>query len=183
MKYWMKSSETDVSDVLSRNLNEQARPIGRLLIIGYGNPLRGDDSIGWQITDRLDQLAGESTKIMVLHQLTPELADPISQADFVIFIDARYDGQPGSWTCETIRTDPNLSDAFTHYFTPMKLLSYAGALFGTYPEALLISVAGCSFDCGEELSPSAAAVVPEIVDCVWEWWNANGKNPCMNKSI
>jgi hypothetical protein len=61
--------------------------------------------------------------------------------------------------------------------------SYAGALFGTYPEAMLISVTGCSSDCGEELSPSEAAVVPEMVDCVWEWWNANGKNPCMNKSI
>jgi hydrogenase maturation protease len=173
MKYWMKSKETKTPTVFSRKLIEQTRPFGRLLIIGYGNPLRGDDGVGWQIADRLGQLAGESTKILTLQQLTPELAEPISLADLVIFIDARYGGPAGSWTCETIRPDPNLSDAFTHYFTPMKLLSYAGALFGTYPEVLLISVAGCSFDCGEELSPSAAAIVPEIVDCVWEWWNAN----------
>jgi hydrogenase maturation protease len=145
----------------------------RLLIVGYGNPLRQDDSIGWKIADRLAELASDATKVLAVHQLTPELAEPISEADLVIFVDADFEGQPGNWTCETIRLDPNPSEAFTHYFTPMNLLSYASAVYGARPKALLISVAGVSFDCGEELSPSVATIVPEIVACVREWWNAN----------
>ena len=145
----------------------------RLLIVGYGNPLRQDDGIGWKIADRLAGLASDATKVLAVHQLTPELAEPISEADLVIFVDADFEGQPGNWTCETIRPDPNPSEAFTHYFTPMNLLSYASAVYGARPKALLISVAGGSFDCGEELSPSVATVVPEIVACVREWWNAN----------
>jgi hydrogenase maturation protease len=149
----------------------------RMLIIGYGNPLRGDDGVGWQVAEQLAKLAVESTKVLAVHQLTPELAEPISRADSVIFIDACYQGPPGSWTCETIRPDPSRSEAFTHYFTPVNLLSYANAVFSASPKALLISVAGSSFDCGEELSPRVEAIVPEIVASVREWWNATADNP------
>ena len=148
----------------------------RLLVIGYGNPLRGDDGIGSQIAYGLAKLAGDSTRVLVVHQLTPELAEPISEADLVIFIDACYEGIPGNWTCETIRPDPSPPQAFTHNFTPATLLSFASALLGANPGALLISVAGGLFDCGEVLSPSVAAVVPEIVACVCEWWNAGTDN-------
>ena len=139
---------------------------GRLLIIGYGNPLRGDDGIGWRVTDQLAALVGDAAKVLTVHQLTPELAEPISKADLVIFIDASYTGRPGSWTCETIRPGPESSDAFTHYFMPAKLLNYADAIFGANPKALLISVAGTAFGCGDELSPRTAAIVPEIVATV-----------------
>jgi hydrogenase maturation protease len=144
-----------------------------ILIIGYGNPLRADDGIGWQVAEQLAELARESTKVLAVHQLTPELAEPISKADLVIFVDACYEGQPGSWACETIRPDPHPPVAFTHYFTPTTLLGYTNAVFSANPKALLISVAGSCFDCGERLSPSVAAVVPDIVSCVCEWIAGN----------
>ena len=174
----MKSKGTNLSDALARKLAERERPPGRLLIIGYGNPLRGDDGIGWRISDQLARRAGDWTKVVAAHQLTPELAEPISEADLVIFIDACYDGQPGSWTCESIRPDSKSSDSFTHQATPAKLLSFTKTLFGPGPEALLISVTGGSFDCGDELSPSAAAAVSEIVTCICEWWDANAERTC-----
>jgi hydrogenase maturation protease len=148
----------------------------RLLVIGYGNSLRGDDGIGSQIAYELAKLAGDSTRVLVVHQLTPELAEPISEADLVIFIDACHEGIPGNWTCETIRPEPNPPRAFTHNLTPATLLGFASALLDANPKALLISVAGGSFDCGEVLSPSVAAVVPEIVACICEWWNASTDN-------
>lgn len=59
------------------------------LIIGYGNPLRGDDGLGWHVAQRLAAvLPQHRARIEVCHQLTPELAEPISRADLVIFIDA-----------------------------------------------------------------------------------------------
>jgi hydrogenase maturation protease len=166
----MKSNGTDISAALA---SERKRPPGRLLVIGYGNPLRGDDGVGWRIADQLAKLAGDSATVLTVHQLTPELAEPISSADLVVFIDACCEGQPGTWTCETIQPDPSLSQTFTHYFTPANLLSYAQATVSVSPKALLISVAGRSFNCGEELTPAVATIVPEIVASVSEWWNAN----------
>jgi len=163
----MKSNATDKPETLAKR-----EPRSGLLIIGYGNPLRGDDGIGWKVVHQLAKLAGDSTTVLAVHQLTPELAEPIGEASLIIFIDACYEGQPGSWTCETIHPGPKPLDAYTHYFTPMNLLSYTQAMYGASPNALLISVAGSSFDCGEELSPRVEAIVPEIVACAQEWWNA-----------
>ncbi|MBV8099116.1 MAG: hydrogenase maturation protease [Verrucomicrobia bacterium] len=146
-----------------------------LLIIGYGNPLRGDDGIGWRVADQLAALAGDAATVLTVHQLTPELAEPISKAELVIFIDACYGGQPGSWTCETISLDQESSEAFTHYFTPANLLGHASTIFGAKPKALLISVAGASFDCGDHLSVDVAAIIPEIVANVSQWWAANSE--------
>jgi len=136
------------------------------LIIGYGNPLRGDDGLGWEVADRIARNADESMKVLATRQLTPELAEPISNADVVVFVDACYEGQPGRWRCERIRADTVIPQVFAHYLTPMSLLNYAAAIFDAKPAALLISVAADSFKYGETLSPKVAAVVPEILDYI-----------------
>nr|MDQ2730551.1 hydrogenase maturation protease [Armatimonadota bacterium] len=66
------------------------------LVIGYGNPLRRDDGLGPMAAQRLAALA-DPLRVQVLtpYQLSPELAEPISQARFVLFIDASEEGVPG----------------------------------------------------------------------------------------
>jgi hydrogenase maturation protease len=141
--------------------------MARTLVIGYGNPLRGDDGLGWRIVDRLAKMvAGEKTKILAVHQLTPELAEPISASDLVIFVDASYQGEPGSWRCEAIAPNGEVSNALAHYFTPVGLLGYADALFRARPRSLLISVAALSFDCSDQLSSNIEAVIPDIVQYI-----------------
>jgi hydrogenase maturation protease len=120
--------------------------------------------LGWQIADRLSEsVADESTKVLAVHQLAPELAEPISEADLVIFIDASYDGEPGSWRCEAIAPDAVSSNALAHHFTPVSLLGYANAIFQARPRSLLFSAAAESFECGEKLTSKVAEAVPEIV--------------------
>jgi hypothetical protein len=46
--------------------------------------------------------------------------------------------------------------------TPMSLLAYAPAIFKASPRALLVSVAGDSFDCRQGLTPSVAAALPAV---------------------
>jgi hydrogenase maturation protease len=151
----------------------------RALIIGYGNPLRGDDRLGWQVADQVSEAvenfgelsrADKSTKVIAVHQLTPELAEPISEAELVIFVDAslELDGVPGSWRCETIARNTVASNAFAHYCTPATLLYYAETVFKARPRSMLISVGAESFDCGDQLTPKAEAVVPEIVQFICE---------------
>lgn len=128
------------------------------LIIGYGNPLRGDDGLGPRAADLLGG--------MVLHQLNPELAEPISRAGLVIFIDAAETGRPGEWTCVEVRPAPSAERLFTHHLDPGALLAAARALYGRAPRALLFTMAGESFDLGEELSPAVAAALPELVKAI-----------------
>jgi len=174
----MKSNGTDMNERERAGTESRARRMpewtgGSLLVIGYGNPLRSDDGLGWMIAKELAKRIGESARVLTVHQLTPELAEAIGEADLVIFIDACYEGSPGSWQCETIRGALAPSQTFAHHMTPATLLIYARAVLNVEPAALLVSVAGGSFEYGQNLSPSVAAIVPEIVSTVYEWWQAS----------
>ena len=137
---------------------------GRKLVIGYGNPLRGDDRLGWEIAGSLAAgVADESVAIMAVHQLTPELAEPVSQADMVIFVDASYEGTPGTWKCDEVEPAPATTDPLGHHFSISGLLAYAQAVFSAQPKAFVISVAAESFDCREALSPIVELALPQIV--------------------
>jgi hydrogenase maturation protease len=137
-------------------------------IIGCGNPLRGDDGLGWHAAARLaGELDEQSSRVIACHQLTPELAEPIGRADLVIFIDAEQ-GQPaGQVRCRQIAAS-NGTGAFSHHMTPGNLLAAARELFGSSPEAILFSVGAERFDCSDRLSESVAAALPELIERVGE---------------
>ena len=123
------------------------------LIIGYGNPLRGDDGFGWHAAVRLwDLIHDAGIEILPVHQLTPELMDPISRAGRVIFIDAAVGEDAGKLTVTTLDTTGAPSPAFTHFATPAALLEGTRSLYGAKPEALLITVVGLDFEIGADLS-------------------------------
>src|SRR5215469_10164311 len=140
-----------------------------VLIIGYGNPLRADDGVGWQAARRLaGLLQDEFVEPLALHQLTPELAEPISRADLVIFIDASHEGSPGSWKCERLVANTAAGNSLAHHFTPASLLTYAQAIFQAGPFTLVISVAGESFAYHDQLTPSVERAFPQVIDHVRE---------------
>src|SRR5689334_19250278 len=71
------------------------------LVIGYGNPLRGDDGVGWVAAQRLaHRVDQEHVATMAVHSLTPELAAALRHAELVIFIDAA-EGQPAGYLGST----------------------------------------------------------------------------------
>ena len=78
--------------------------IDRVLVIGYGNPLRGDDAVGLHVGDALrDDPRLDRARIITCPQLTPELAEDISAADLVVLVDARVDQRrPGAVRVDTI---------------------------------------------------------------------------------
>lgn len=135
-----------------------------MLIIGYGNPLRTDDGLGWRAAYRLAaSLKDAPVEALAVHQLTPELGESIRGAGLVIFIDASHEGQPGTWTCAPVERDATPSPALVHHLTPARLLAYAQALFGASPPALMISVTGASFGYGEKLTRRVEAVLPGVI--------------------
>jgi hydrogenase maturation protease len=139
------------------------------LVIGYGNPLRGDDAFGWHAAHRLAQLRDhESIHVLPVHQLTPELAEAVSKAELVIFIDASHEGEPGTWKCEELAAEVTLANSLGHHFTPASLLAYAHTIFNVSPQAQIISLGAESFDCCETLTPRAEVALPEVLRHVLE---------------
>jgi len=116
------------------------------LVIGYGNSLRGDDGAGPFIARQLGAGA------IACHQLTPELAEPISQAQCVIFVDAHAGVPAGQIDIQPVQ--PGASAAI-HRFDPETLLAWSQQLYGRAPEAILVGIGAESFDLGEGLSPGA----------------------------
>ena len=140
--------------------------MAKALIIGYGNPLRGDDGLGWHAARLLaDIAAAHDAEVVTCHQLMPELAQQISQTALVIFVDAAIKGQPGQ--LDWRRVEPKAGPAsFAHHVSPESLLAMAGELYGRSPQAFVVSVVGGTFECGEELSPVVRAALPGLVKLV-----------------
>jgi hydrogenase maturation protease len=137
--------------------------MSRVLIVGYGNPLRGDDGFGWQAATRLLALiADPEVEVLPVQQLTPELMEPVSRAGRVVFIDAAAAGEPGVLQEREVAADPE-TWRFTHHSTPGGLLAGAAALFGRAPEATLYSVPGQDFAFGERLTPAVEGALAEVV--------------------
>jgi hydrogenase maturation protease len=138
----------------------------RTLIVGYGNPLRGDDGVGIRAAERLRELIDDpEIEILALHQLTPELMDPLSRAARAIFIDACAGGTAGEVRERRVNPEP-AAPAFTHFATPEALLAGARALYGSAAEGVIFTVAGADFDVSADLSPAVARGLEEVVEAV-----------------
>ena len=136
--------------------------MARVLVIGIGNPLRSDDGLGWAVAEQLSARTDENLRVLKVHQLTPELAEAISEVDLAIFVDAGAHGTPGALTCDPV----SVSEAdlrFSHDVTPATLIQLARTLYGKAPLAYLVCVAGKTFEHGEALSPEMAAAIPPVM--------------------
>jgi hydrogenase maturation protease len=138
-----------------------------VLVVGYGNALRGDDGLGWQAAARLAEeprLAG--AEVLARHQLTPELAQDVANASLVVLVDARAGGAPGSVRVQRVTPRQDSATAWSHHLDPAGLAGLAGALYGAVPPVFLVSVGGAAFDDGERLSPAVRRALPGVVDAV-----------------
>ena len=81
-----------------------------VLVIAWGNPLREDDGVAWHVLEGLRALQPRpwlpALRLRHAHQLTPELAECVSRAAGVVFVDARRDGTPGEVRCRARRRPP-----------------------------------------------------------------------------
>ena len=146
---------------------ERAREVrssamAQVLIVGYGNPLRCDDGLGWSAAEVLSRsLPFSGIEIVVCHQLTPELADSLRSADIAFFIDAAHNGQPGEVSCELVTLE--LGIIRSHQLSPANLLALAQQLYGATPRAFTVSLCGEFFEHGATLSSTVQAALPKLI--------------------
>ena len=122
-----------------------------VLVIGYGNTLRGDDGIGPAVAEEVAALGLPGVRVIVAHQLAPELAADLADARLAVFVDAAAGGEP----VRAVRVEAAGAGAvMTHAADPRGLLALCAAVYGRCPEAWLVTAAGADFDFRDGLSPA-----------------------------
>jgi hydrogenase maturation protease len=150
----------------------RSKGLGRVktLLIGIGNPGRGDDGLGPALVERLAGAAPESIPEGAVvnladgiaavwkYQLNIEDAARVTEYDRVAFADASASPVPGRAALEPI--SPAASIAFTtHELSPASVLALGQDLYGHLPEAWLLAMAGSSWELGQGLSDPALAAL------------------------
>lgn len=142
-----------------------------VLVVGYGNPLSGDDGVGPAAVEYLQGQVppplADRVRWRTDHQLFPELADDLQQVALVIFMDASVAHRPGS--VQQMRVEPHGSPQTTfHHLTPQRLLAFTRRVYGYAPPGVLLTVGGAQFDLGTTLSPEVKRALPLIAEQVWQ---------------
>jgi hydrogenase maturation protease len=127
-----------------------------VLVIAFGNPLREDDGAAWAVAEALEGRHG--LDVMRVHQLTPELAEVVSTASRVVFVDAARGEAAGEVRRQQV-TAADEAWTGTHTLDPARLLALCRALYGRAPRASVVSIAGARFGFGSELSPAVRRAV------------------------
>lgn len=134
------------------------------LIVGIGNELRGDDAVGIRVVGSLPPQP--DAEAIAVHQLTPELADRLRDAERVLFIDAHA-------ADDTVRLSPLEPAAETallgHALSPEALLQWTRLAHGRAPEGWLLTVPARAFPFGESLSSEAECAVLEARRMALRW--------------
>ncbi|HEX7734627.1 MAG TPA: hydrogenase maturation protease [Ktedonobacteraceae bacterium] len=132
----------------------------RPLLLGIGNPLRGDDSLGRIVAGQLAQAGDLECEVQVVYQLTPELAESMAAASLVVMIDASREGDPGDIRVRQISpTFPAPGAIGVHHVTPDELAALTVVIYGHCPPVMVISITGADFNLGEQLSPSVTRAI------------------------
>ena len=135
--------------------------MSKVLVIGYGNTLRGDDAAGVKAAELIAQRHPEFEYIY-LHQLVPELIEKIGDYDIVFFIDAQKDiTQP---SVRLIAPSIEADQPRTHFISPESLLALSQQLYQRMPSnAYVIGIPASEFKFSEELS---AQTTQGVTDCL-----------------
>jgi len=125
-----------------------------ILVVGYGNELRGDDAVGPGVADSVRTWALPGVQVLKLHQLTPELSEAVASAEVVFFVDAAFAAENAKVQVRSIGPSTE-TEAIAHASHPSALLALAQALFGRSPPAWLLTIPAENFVLGAPLSATA----------------------------
>jgi hydrogenase maturation protease len=146
----------------------------KVLILGIGNTLMGDEGVGVHVVNSLGK-AALPDHVELLDGGTGSflLLEPMQSADKVILVDATIDGAPNG-TIRRLR--PRFSKDYPRTLTAhdigLKDLIDAFYLMGDTPEVTLFAVSIPPLgEMSTELSPEMATVVPKVAEMVMDELN------------
>ena len=138
-----------------------------VLVVGYGNALRGDDALGWHAVARLAADARlDGARVIWQHQLTPELALDMAGSSLVVLVDAESGLEPGAISVRRLERSEDGGAAMSHHVAPASLLVLAGELYGSAPETWIVGVGVAGLEVGDGMSPAVSGAIPAVVEAV-----------------
>ena len=151
-----------------------------ILIIGIGNPSRGDDALGPMLIERLEalQLSDTLPKVELLtdFQLQVEFAIDLLGREQVIFVDACLNATPPFEFSPVVAAED--SSYSSHALSPSAVLHAYRKLYGEPPTAHVLAIQGIKFELGEGLSTGASANLESAFDWLYARLAvADEKNP------
>jgi hydrogenase maturation protease len=129
--------------------------MAKILLIGYGNPARGDDGIGPSVADVVESWQLPHVTVESAYQLTVEDAAAVAEHDVVLFVDASVAAfEPFYFKTVGLNGAASFS---THSVEPGAVMGLAQDLFGAYAAGYVLGVRGYEFgEFREGLSDRAA---------------------------
>lgn len=150
-------------------------PHKQLIVIGYGNTLRGDDGAGQRVAGIVAGWALPQVRSLSVHQLTPELAAEIAEVEIAIFVDvypvtelsiaepAKAEIRSIPIHSSTYRRDASICEGSGHTVDPHSLLCLAEVAYGRAPNAWWILLPALNFEFSEQLSPLSRSGVTKAL--------------------
>jgi len=143
-----------------------------VLILGVGNPSRGDDALGPFLIQKLETLLTEEEKaaaggieLLTDFQLQIEHALDLLNRSLVLFVDAHVNCSP-PFELTIIKPQTNRSIS-THALAPEAVLRVYEELYHHCPPpAFQLGICAESFELGESLSPKARLHLDAALDGV-----------------
>lgn len=138
----------------------------KILVIGVGNPFRGDDAAGLHVARRVKQMDAGGAAVIEHSGEGAALMEAWAGADTVVLIDAIQTGAvPG-----TVRRFEPLSNPLpaeilrhsTHTFSIPQAIELGRALNQLPTCLVLFGIEGRNFQAADELSPEILAILDEV---------------------
>jgi len=126
-----------------------------VLVFGWGNPSRGDDSLGPLLVEHVDKLGLAGVECLTDFQLQVEHALDLACRKRILFVDASIDAAP---PFAVTAIGPVKDATFSsHAMSPQAVLEVCRQLTSDEPPpAWLLAIRGERFQLGEPLSATAA---------------------------
>jgi hydrogenase maturation protease len=150
----------------------------RRLVIGVGNPYRGDDGVGLAVAQQVRKSAGEDVVVLECEQEPTRLVDAWEGADVAVVVDACAGGAaPGTVHRFDVGEGPLPARVFrssTHSFGVGDAVELARTL-GRLPERLVVyGVEGSEFGAGASLSSPVASAVRGVAAAIVDEFQVDG---------
>lgn len=123
------------------------------LVIAVGNLLRADDGVAHRALDLLEPFP--DVTFLRLHQLTPEVASEMRNAETVVFLDA--DPSAEAAALEPVHQQVERSSPLSHWTSPSSLVLLARKLYEFRGEAWLCRLPARDFTPAGAITAEAEA--------------------------
>jgi hydrogenase maturation protease len=138
------------------------------LVIGIGNPDRGDDGVGRLVAQRLRGNVTSDVRIEEHDGSAASLIELLRGVDSVFLIDAAVSGAPAGTiqetNCTTTGVLPTRSGASSHGFGVAEAIALTRTLHGLPRVCLLYTVEGVTFAPGAAMSQTVLAAADTLVE-------------------